>query len=94
MEENVKITQIKPQGYSIKLRPGQSIDFKINFKGAANYPADLYFLIDGSRSMMSIRKAIVDTSQEMYEKMENKTKNVYIGMGSFVDKNTLPFVTK
>lgn len=93
-ETNVTITQIRPQSYSIKLRPGQSVDFKINFKSATDYPADLYFLVDSSSSMKLIHNAIIDASKEIYEKMRNKTKNVYIGLGSFIDKNTLPFITK
>ncbi|XP_026327015.1 integrin beta pat-3-like isoform X2 [Hyposmocoma kahamanoa] len=93
-ETNVTITQIRPQSYSIKLRPGQSVDFKINFKSATDYPADLYFLVDSSSSMKLIHKAIIDASKEIYEKMRSKTKNVYIGLGSFIDKNTLPFITK
>lgn len=93
MERNVTITQIRPQGYSIKLRPGQSVDFKINFKGAPDYPADLYFLVDVSTSMKAIQQAIKDASEEIYKKMQTKTKNVFIGLGSFTDKNTLPFIT-
>lgn len=92
-EKNGGITQIKPQAYSIKLRPGKSVNFEINFKGATDYPADLYFLVDASPSMKLIHEAIKDASEEIYSKMRIKTKNVYIGLGTFIDKNTLPFVT-
>lgn len=43
--------QIRPQHVSLKLRVGQSFDLKMQYAQAEDYPVDLYYLMDLSKSM-------------------------------------------
>ncbi|KAI5639675.1 integrin beta chain VWA domain-containing protein [Phthorimaea operculella] len=85
-------TQIKPQRLKITLRPGEPQAFNFSFKPSQNFPADLYFLFDSSTTMKGALRAVASAAKEIYESMKNKTSDVLIGMGTFVDKNAAPFV--
>ncbi|CAH3842435.1 integrin beta pat-3-like isoform X1 [Pieris brassicae] len=87
------VIQIKPQSVKIKLRPGQQENFEFSFKNADNYPVDLYFLMDGSTTMKAMKDQTRDKSENIYKTMKSMSTNVLIGMGTFVDKNTLPYTT-
>ncbi|OWR50969.1 putative myospheroid protein [Danaus plexippus plexippus] len=89
--ERGKVIHMKPQQIQINIRPGDVIDFDFSFRKAQNYPVDLYFLLDGSASMASVKNEIVKQTESIYQMMKSMTDNVYLGMGSFVDKNLLPF---
>jgi len=43
--------QIRPQRVSLKLRPGQPFDVNMQYAQAEDYPVDLYYLMDLSKSM-------------------------------------------
>lgn len=86
-----RVTQLKPQRYKIDLRPGVPINFTFSFRPATDYPVDLYFLLDTSITMENVRKIIEEQSENIYDTMKNLTSNIQLGMGSFIDKNTLPF---
>ena len=43
--------QIRPQNVSIKLRVGQAYDLHVQYEQAEDYPVDLYYLMDLSKSM-------------------------------------------
>lgn len=73
------------------MRPGGTVDFKFSFKKAEDYPVDLYFLFDGSSTMREIKNTTAKKSKDIYEMMRNMTKNVLLGMGTFIDKNALPY---
>lgn len=87
------IIQIKPQDVKIQLRPGQQEHFEFSFKNAGNYPVDLYFLMDGSTTMKAMKDQTRDKSENIYKTMKRMSSNVLLGMGTFVDKNTLPYTT-
>lgn len=91
-DANKRIIQIKPQKIKLKLRRGVSTEFKFSYNAAANYPADLYFLFDGSRSMNRIRDDTAKQTEKLYNMLQKFTNNVNLGLGVFMDKNTLPFV--
>lgn len=85
------VVQMKPQVLNVDIRPGSSVDFKFSFKRANNYPVDLYFLFDGSESMIKIQNETASQIEDVYKMMLKMTNNILLGMGSFVDKNALPF---
>ncbi|CAH2104938.1 unnamed protein product [Euphydryas editha] len=86
-----KVIQIKPQKINIDIRLGDKANFEFVFKKAEDYPVDLYFLFDGSSSMKEIKNTTAKKSKDIYEMMQKMTKNVLLGMGTFVDKNALPY---
>ncbi|CAG9784616.1 unnamed protein product, partial [Diatraea saccharalis] len=85
------IIQVKPQKIAMSLRPGVPAEFAFSFKTAVDYPVDLYFILDASKSMVAIRSTIERQSDIIYNTMLNLTKNIQLGMGTFIDKNTLPY---
>ncbi|XP_045511628.1 integrin beta-PS-like isoform X1 [Colias croceus] len=85
------IIQMKPQKIKMDLRLGHPLPFDFSFKSASDYPVDLYFLMDGSISMKLIKEKTAYQSENIYNMMKTITKNVFLGMGTFVDKNALPF---
>ncbi|XP_068621175.1 integrin beta-PS-like [Battus philenor] len=88
-----KTVQIRPQGYKIKLRIGQQINFQFSYEAAKDYPVDIYFLVDASNSMEVIKKQTANQSKHIYYTLSNLTSNVFLGLGTFIDKNALPFTT-
>ena len=66
--------------------------FKISYQLAEDYPVDLYFLMDLSNSMDEHKKKLSKLGQTLANNMRNITKNFRLGFGSFVEKETLPFV--
>ncbi|VVC97300.1 integrin beta pat-3-like [Leptidea sinapis] len=88
------VVQIIPQKIEMDMRPGQEVEFSFNFKRARDYPIDMYFLVDGSESMITIRDNIIDEAETIYGMMGNISRNVTLGIGTFVDKNALPFTQK
>jgi integrin beta 1 len=59
---------------------------------AEDYPVDLYFLMDLSNSMDVHKNKLSKLGQLLATSMRNITKNFRLGFGSFVEKETLPFV--
>lgn len=82
--------QIKPQKIKLKLRVGKTVEFKFSYKAAEDYPIDMYFLHDASDSMQSVLMNLKKKIQEIYSAINKLTKNVYFGLGFFVDKNVVP----
>lgn len=85
------VVQIKPQAYQVKLRSGQPLNFTFSFQGAKDYPVDLYMLLDASNTMSEIKSKLSNHSENIYRIMQGMTKNVKLGFGTYVDKNTAPF---
>ncbi|XP_051781012.1 integrin beta-7 isoform X1 [Erpetoichthys calabaricus] len=85
--------QLMPQHLRLKLRPGNPMSFKAQFKRAEGYPIDLYYLMDLSYSMKDDLEKIKNLGQEILSALEMVTKSVRIGFGSFVDKTVLPYVS-
>lgn len=86
-----KVIQMRPQRIQVKLRPGMPMEFNFSYKPASDYPVDLYFLLDASLSMEKIKNKIEEQSTNIYNTMVKLTSNIQLGMGSFVDKNAIPF---
>ncbi|XP_063617946.1 integrin beta pat-3-like [Cydia splendana] len=88
------MVQIKPQSYNLKLRVGQEQTFSFSYKASVNFPVDLYFLFDASNSMKRMKNDLVNQTNNIFETISNKTKDVYMGLGTFIDKNLIPFNNK
>ncbi|RVE54652.1 hypothetical protein evm_000773 [Chilo suppressalis] len=88
------VIQVKPQKFEMRLRPGIPAEFNIFFKTAVDYPVDLYFILDASLTMETMRSMIVRQSDIIYYTMRNLTKNIHLGIGTFIDKNTVPYTNK
>uniref|UniRef100_A0A646QHC7 Integrin beta n=1 Tax=Hemiscolopendra marginata TaxID=943146 RepID=A0A646QHC7_9MYRI len=87
------IVQIAPQEINLALRPNQSFPLSFQFRQAEDYPLDLYYLMDLSKSMEDDKDKLAQLGDLLAEKMSNITKNFRLGFGSFVDKTVMPYVS-
>jgi len=62
------------------------------YSQAEDYPVDLYYLMDLSKSMEDDKKKLSDLGQLLVESMSKITSNFRLGFGSFVDKVVMPYV--
>ncbi|XP_072936318.1 uncharacterized protein [Epargyreus clarus] len=91
---NKQIVQIKPQRIKMAIRAGDTLDFKFYVKPAVNYPVDLYFLLDASKTMGDVREKVYNETEKIVEAINEITQDVQLGLGFFVDKNLPPFTMK
>ncbi|XP_050510420.1 integrin beta-PS isoform X2 [Diabrotica virgifera virgifera] len=84
---------MKPQRVQISLRKGEKVDLKFQFKNAENYPVDLYYLMDLSKSMESYKTKLAELGNELAKQMRIITTKFRLGFGSFIDKRDLPYVS-
>lgn len=60
---------------------------------AEDYPVDLYYLMDLSKSMEDDKEKLSLLGNLLAESMQNITSNFRLGFGSFVDKVVMPYVS-
>ncbi|GLV39425.1 Integrin betanu subunit [Carabus blaptoides fortunei] len=75
----------------MKLRPGDTEVIKLKYRGAKNYPLDLYCLVDSSYSMKDDLETIVTLGNELTNSLSQLTTNYRLGFGAFSDKVAMPF---
>lgn len=63
------------------------------YSRAQDYPVDLYYLMDLSRSMKNDKEKLSTLGSLLSATMRNMTSNFRIGFGSFVDKLVMPYVS-
>lgn len=85
--------QIFPQEVDVSLRPKSPARFTMRFRQAADYPVDLYYLMDLSASMKDDKEKLADLGTKLSDEMRLITKDFRIGFGSFVDKTVMPYVS-
>lgn len=68
-----------------------SID--VRYSQAEDYPVDLYYLMDLSKSMEDDKEKLSHLGDLLSETMRNITSNFRLGFGSFVDKVLMPYVS-
>jgi len=85
--------QMRPQRISVMLRPKHPESVKVTFKQALDYPVDLYYLMDLSKSMEDDKAKLAELGNILASKMQSLTSNFRIGFGSFVDKVVMPYVS-
>lgn len=84
--------QFKPQVIDIKARPGVTVKFNMSYKSAEDFPLDVYFLMDISDTMLSVKKKIHKEARGVRTELMKLTNNVRFGIGSFVEKPGYPYV--
>ena len=58
----------------------------MQFHQEADYPVDLYYLMDLSASMRDDKDKLATLGVELAQKMQEITRDFRLGFGSFVDK--------
>lgn len=66
---------------------------KMSYSQAQDYPVDLYYLMDLSKSMEDDKEKLSNLGDLLSETMRNITSNFKLGFGSFVDKVLMPYVS-
>jgi integrin beta 1 len=65
----------------------------VKYSQAVDYPVDLYYLMDLSKSMEDDKEKLSSLGDTLAETMRNITSNFRLGFGSFVDKVLMPYVS-
>ena len=65
---------------------GFKFGLQVQFHQEADYPVDLYYLMDLSASMRDDKDKLALLGVELAQKMQEITKDFRLGFGSFVDK--------
>jgi hypothetical protein len=68
------------------------VDLDVTVTRKANYPIDLYYLMDLSDSMSDDLKSLKSLATDLASLMENLTSDYQLGFGKFIDKVTWPYV--
>lgn len=63
------------------------------YSQAEDYPIDLYYLMDLSKSMEDDKQTLSMLGDTLTQAMKNITSNFRLGFGSFVDKVLMPYVS-
>lgn len=85
--------QIAPQEVNIKVRINQAQKVRFAFSQAEDYPVDLYYLMDLSKSMEDDKEKLSDLGDLLVREMSSLTSKFRLGFGSFVDKVVMPYVS-
>ncbi|XP_026773100.3 integrin beta-3a [Pangasianodon hypophthalmus] len=86
------ITQIRPQRIRLTLRPDDPKRFTVTVRQVADYPVDLYYLMDLSYSMKDDLDSLRSLGSNLAEAMGSTTSNLRMGFGAFVDKTLSPYM--
>jgi integrin beta 1 len=92
----VKIVFQKPNNFIIfsSLCPiDQAHSLSMKYSQAEDYPVDLYYLMDLSKSMEDDKEKLSKLGDLLSDTMRNITSNFRLGFGSFVDKVLMPYVS-
>lgn len=87
------VVQLAPQEVHLTLRPKDPYKLNVKFQQAKNYPLDLYYLMDLSKSMEDDKDKLASLGDMLVDQMEALTYNFRLGFGSFVDKTVMPYVS-
>ncbi|KRT82452.1 hypothetical protein AMK59_3281, partial [Oryctes borbonicus] len=85
--------QIKPQRVKLRTRRGEETKIQFQYAKAANYPIDLYYIMDLSASMRVHKNKLAKLGGQLQKVMRAITNNFRLGFGSFVDKPLMPFTS-
>lgn len=73
--------------------PDEVYNLQVNYARAEDYPVDLYYLMDLSKSMEDDKNKLSSLGAEIAREMRGITSNFRLGFGSFVDKVLMPYVS-
>lgn len=68
-------------------------NLQIKYSQAEDYPVDLYYLMDLSKSMEDDKQRLSKLGDTLSSTMRKLTSNFRLGFGSFVDKVLMPYVS-
>lgn len=88
-----QIVQLQPQRLKLQLRARQSYSIYMKYTQAEDYPVDLYYLMDLSKSMYDDKEKLSYLGDKLATTMKKLTSNFRLGFGSFVDKVVMPYVS-
>nr|XP_034310720.1 integrin beta pat-3-like isoform X3 [Crassostrea gigas] len=87
--------QIKPQRIKIRLVPNSVRHYvMLHYKVARNFPLDLYFLHDPSKSMENLITSLTQLTNDIANEISNITTDFRFGLGTAMDKVISPFVRR
>ncbi|NP_001032312.1 integrin beta-3a precursor [Danio rerio] len=86
------ITQIQPQKIQLTLRPDDSRKFTVTVKQVADYPVDLYYLMDMTNTMRKNLQTLYTLGNNLAGALRGVTSNLRMGFGAFVDKTVSPYM--
>ncbi|XP_022083289.1 integrin beta-1-like [Acanthaster planci] len=89
---STEAVQVAPQRIKLKLRPKETANLRVSVRQARDYPVDLYYVMDLSRSMQDDLDNLKDLAKILAQEMGNITRNFRLGFGSFVEKTVAPFI--
>merc|ERR550532_2458560 len=92
-QEYKEAVQVKPQHVQLSLRVNEAHEMDFHYEQAVDYPVDLYYLMDLSKSMEDDKEKLSTLGDLLSETMQNLTSNFRLGFGSFVDKVVMPYVS-
>uniref|UniRef100_H2YJU8 Integrin beta n=1 Tax=Ciona savignyi TaxID=51511 RepID=H2YJU8_CIOSA len=72
---------------------GDPLNIELSFKQAEDYPVDLYYLLDLSKSMENDLNSLRALGRELGMSMQNITRDFRLGFGSFIDKTVMPYIS-
>lgn len=87
-----ELVQLRPQRIKLRLPPHMPKRLTIQYKQVTDYPVDLYYLMDLSKSMSDDKAKLAELGNRLASQMQEMTSNFQLGFGSFVDKKLLPYV--
>ncbi|XP_051994730.1 integrin beta-3a isoform X5 [Xyrauchen texanus] len=88
-----EITQIQPQKIHLTLRPDDSKNFTVTVKQVADYPVDLYYLMDMTNTMKDDLQKLYALGNDLPRALRGVTSNLRMGVGAFVDKTQSPSIS-
>ena len=77
----------------MSLRVNEAYEMSFQYAQAVDYPVDLYYLMDLSKSMEDDKEKLSALGDLLAETMQEITSNFRLGFGSFVDKTVMPYVS-
>ena len=97
-EKSVRIKSLNKKSESFILTMSfyfldEAYDLFLQYAQAEDYPVDLYYLMDLSKSMEDDKDKLSELGLLLAERMQNITSNFRLGFGSFVDKVVMPYVS-
>nr|XP_027212576.1 integrin beta pat-3-like [Penaeus vannamei] len=92
-DEVENIVQLSPQEVNLTVRIQEPYNFTLTYSHSANYPADVYYMMDGSQSMADDKDMLYSLGEQLAEGMKEITNNLYLGFGIFIDKPVLPYIS-
>ncbi|GAB1599240.1 integrin beta-1-like [Argonauta hians] len=91
---NRKAVVMKPQKIYLQLRAHQTVEIPFKFYQTKDSAVDMFFLMDMSKTMEQYITELSNVSLHLVEGLRKITDSLKVGIGVFVEKPMLPFVSQ